>query len=250
MVDLDLAAVHLDPKLLKAEPLGVRAAASGHQHNIRLHLLRVTARCGLHRDLHLAAGQHLGARDLSLCLECHPLLLQLPLEGLADIPVHWGDNLVHELDNSDLRPQAAPHGGHLQADDAAADYNHLLGNLLQGDGSCGGDNFLLVNRGSWQRGDLRAGGNDDVLGRDDRGGAIFSSDLHLRGALQLAPALGICHLVLLEQAFNALCEAGDSRLLLLHHLVEVDLNVRHYDSVVSKVLCCLGVHVARMEQSL
>ena len=73
-----------------------------------------------------------------------PPVAALPPPSLGAPSHHRRDDLVHELDHGDLGAEAAPDGGHLEADDAAADDDHLLRNSLEGDGARGRHDPAIV----------------------------------------------------------------------------------------------------------
>ena len=58
------------------------------------------------------------------------ILLGLCMTNQAS-PYHGGDDIIKELDDGHFCAHTGPDGAHFQANVAAADDKHLLGNLLQ-----------------------------------------------------------------------------------------------------------------------
>ena len=100
-----------------------------------------------------------GAED-----EAQALLGQQPLQGLADLEVHAGGDLVEVLEDGDLAAEAGIDRAELEADDAGADDGEALGDLGELEGAGGADDRLLVDGARRLSGrDLGAAGDDDVL---------------------------------------------------------------------------------------
>lgn len=189
--------------------------------------------------------------DLGGELEVNALLLEDLLGLLGDLGVHAGAaDLVQELDDGDLGAQAGPDRGHLQANDAAADDDELLGDLVQGDGAGAADDALLVNLQAGERGGLGAGGDQDVLADDAGLAAIVELDLDLVLVDEGAGALEVLDTVLLEEELDTLCEAGDGGVLGLHQLGQVQLDVVDLDTPVLGVVEDLVVEMRVVEQGL
>ena len=73
-------------------------------------------------------------------------------------------NLWHELYGGDLGAEPGPDGAELEADDAGADDDHLLGHRLERQGARRRDDLLLVDLDARERRHLGARGDQDVLG--------------------------------------------------------------------------------------
>src|SRR5690606_22613548 len=130
VVDFDEAAVgHRYAGLVGGNLLAVRAAAHGNQHEVvalgvgrsllALELDPDTVFLGFGRD-RLGLEHHVveaGRIDL--------------LPHLDQIAVGTLHQAVEHLDDVDARAQRGIHRGHLQPDDATADYQHALGHRLQ-----------------------------------------------------------------------------------------------------------------------
>lgn len=189
--------------------------------------------------------------DLGGQLEVDALLLQDLLGLLGDLGVHAGAaDLVQELDNGDLGAQTGPDRGHLEANDAATNDDHLLGDLLQGDGTGAADDALLVNLKAGERGGLGAGGDEDVLADDARLAAVVELDLDLVLVDEGAGALEVLDAVLLEEELDTLGEAGDGGVLGLHQVGQVQLDVVDLDTSVLGVVEDLVVEMRVVEEGL
>jgi len=78
-------------------------------------------------------------------LELEALLGKDLLEGLGRGCVHSSADRGLELDHGDLGTEAAPDRAELEADDASADDDQLLGDLLEREGAGRVDDGLLVD---------------------------------------------------------------------------------------------------------
>lgn len=252
VIDLNASSlVNSNAKLLEAETLGVRAASSGHKHNVGLDGLGVTTLAGLHGHLD-AVVSHLSASHLGLELEVDALLLEGALEGLNELSVHAGAEGVHELNNGDLRSEAGPNRGHFETNDTTTNDDHLLGDGLKLEAASGVNDALLlvVHRAGGERGGLRSGGDDNVLGLDGLVAAVSECDGDLVGADDLTPALNVGGLVLLEETLNTAGETLNDITLLLHESVEADGDILDGDTVLGEVVLGHVVVVRGLEKSL
>lgn len=251
LVDDDSAlVVLLDTGSLEVQALGVGSSANGNEQNVGIKGLLVALLDVLDLDLDAVAlngtGKHLGAK-----LELDTLLGEHLLGGLGDLVVHTSANGVLELDNSHLGAESGPDGAHLETNDTSSDDDHLLGDGLEGKGTSGGNNLLLVNGDAGEGGGLRAGGNDDVLGLEGDGlAAINGVDLDLGVGHKRTGALVVVDLVLLEQHLDTAGETLDGGLLGLLQLGDVHLDVRDLDSSVGGVGFDGVVHLGVVEQRL
>ncbi len=129
LVDLDKPALRLDLRFLEADVLRARRAAHSHQHLLGffLDLLAVGGREG-----HLRAGLRLlDLLDLRAHVDVDAALLEGPRQLLADLFVFVGHHARQELDDGDLRAEAAEDRAELHAHGACADDRQRLRNLLQ-----------------------------------------------------------------------------------------------------------------------
>ena len=128
-VDLDLAArAEDDAELVEAEALGVGAAAGGDEDHVGVERLLAVVLAELVGDAGGAVGG-LGALDGGAEDDLQALLGQQALQGLADLEVHAGGDLVEELEDGDLAAEAGIDRAELEADDAGADDGEALRDL-------------------------------------------------------------------------------------------------------------------------
>mmetsp|Transcript_4048 Transcript_4048/g.13098 ORF Transcript_4048/g.13098 Transcript_4048/m.13098 type:complete len:546 (+) Transcript_4048:298-1935(+) len=255
VVDLDHAASpQLDANVLGAEPLRVRHAAGRGEDHVSLERLSRSAADRVHHQLALAALVG-GRLDGVAHLELHALLLEDLLELLCDLVVDAGRDAVEVLDDGHLGAEPPPHGAHLEADDAGADDNELLRDLLKVEAACRVDDHLgvVVHRHRRPRHTGRHGArrDDDVLrGQRLRGAALHRvhGDRARRGDLSLP--LEVVDLVLLEETLNAASQTRHRLRFVLHQLVKVHLDVVGGDAVRTPPFRCLLIQVRGVQQRL
>lgn len=169
--------------------------------------LLLAALGSINLELDLVTGG-VTAENLGVQLELHALLLQDLLGRLGNLSVHAGAaNLAEELDDGDLGSETRPDRSHLETDDTTTNDDHGLGNLLEGDGAGAGDDALLVNLKTGERGGLRTSGNQNVLAADGGLATIVERNLDLILADEGAGTLEVLSAILLEKELDALGEA-------------------------------------------
>ena len=136
---------HLDPQRLEPKASGIRFAAGGDQNH-------VGGDCGFG----VVFAQFVGGGGADHTLDCgtedelNALFHKDFLEGFLHLGVHAGGDRVEVFDHGHLGAQAGVDGTQLQSDDTCADHGQGFGDLCQGQGSGGGDDFNLVHRDAGQ----------------------------------------------------------------------------------------------------
>ncbi len=193
----------------------------------------------------LVDAGHLGRQ-----LEGKTLALQKALELFCDFRIHARQDAVEEFDHRHLSPEACPHRAELEADDAGAHHHQVLGHLVESDGAGGRHHVLFVDVDALERGDVGAGGNDDLARLDDFRLAFIAAHLDLAGPEDAGGAMEGGDLVLLEQELDALGVAVDGVLLVGHQLGKVDLRGRDGDAHAGKAMARLGEKLGGMQKRL
>lgn len=242
--------VLLDSDSLEVEAAGDGSSADGNKNDIGIQL-GLLAALGILDVEHNLAVLLLGVDDLGAHAELDALLLKSLLEALGDLAVDTSTtNGLQELDNLDLGAKTAPDTAHLETDDTSTNDDHLLGDLLQLEGTGGADNLLLVDLDTGEGSDLGTGGNDDVLGLNLGLAAVIESDLDSGGAAEATGTLEVVDLVLLEETLDTLCETGDGARLGLEHGLEVERDGADVDTAVLEVMLGLVVEVRVVQHGL
>ena len=146
-----------------------------------------------------------------------------PLEGSAQalrhVAVEAGQHFAHKLYDCDLRAECAEHRCQLQADNAAADNGETFGQGGFREQFGGGDHAVEVCAGYGQGARTRAGGNDDVVGRE----ALAVNDNGFAAAVgsKLRPAFHEPDVGMLQQGRYALHETCHDAVFPPHGLREV-----------------------------
>ena len=123
--------VSFTPTLSRPSPSTQRPPADADQHDIGLQRL---GRAALGR---LDGQGDAGRQVVSALVTFEPSLNFSPCSGeralelLGDLVVDPGRDAVEELDHRHLRAQPPPHRAQLEADDARADHDQVLGHLGQ-----------------------------------------------------------------------------------------------------------------------
>lgn len=244
------ALVNLETSVLQAQTGSVRAATNGHEDNVGLNGLGLATLGGVNLELDQLAGS-ISADNLCAKLEVDALLLEQLLGLLGDLAIHAGTtNLVQELNDGDLGAQSRPDGTHLQTNDTTTNDDHLLGDLLEGQGSSAGDDALLVELETGEGGGLATGSNKDVLAPDAGLASLVEVDLDSVLVGEGAGSLDVLDTVLLEEELDTLGEAIDGGLLCLHHVLEIELDITNLDTAVLGVVQDLVVEMRVVEERL
>src|SRR5271167_2104155 len=185
LVDGDEAAlVDGDARRFGADAAAVGPAADGHQHRVENVLPGAVG--AFEGDVETVL-LGLDARDLGFQANFLVALLDSLGERRDDVAIHARNQLVHHLDDADLRTQRVVDRRHLEADDPAAQDEQPLGDVEQLE--CAGripDAGVLGDE-TW-RDRLRAGRDDRVGEADDlRPLGGFDGEGLRRGELAFAP---------------------------------------------------------------
>ena len=140
----DALAVHVDLELLKPQPLGDGAAASGVQDVVAGDLLLLAV------GVKVEEGRALDLHNLAIQVDFDSAADERLGQELADLVVHHGRNLRHHLHDGDFRAGRAEEIGELEADDAAADDHQRLRELVKRQDSSGiEDERIVAEAGDW-----------------------------------------------------------------------------------------------------
>ena len=169
------------------------------------------------------------------------------VQRLDEVGVASGDQLIHELDHRHLGAERVVDGGHLQADDPAADDEQALGD--------GGDlqrargvHDALVVRQIGQPGGARARRDDAVLEAHGRLAVARPHGDDVRAG-ELPVASDHLDLALARQPGEAPGQPPHHTVLPAAHRVDVDLRAREGDAG-SAQLFGLGEHARDVQQGL
>src|SRR5262249_41869007 len=155
----------------------------------------------------LPAGR-LGLED---DLDAH--LLQLLRDDADALGVDAGQDRRQRLDDGDLAAELGIDRAELEADVAAADDHHALGQTREGQRAGRIDDALLVEREARDLDRRRAGGDDYALRLDPHRGAVVLLHLERVGPDEAGGALHERRLVGLEELPDAAGELPDDGLL-------------------------------------
>jgi hypothetical protein len=82
----------------------------------------------------------------------------------GDFGVHARQDAREIFEDSDLRTEASPDGAEFEADEAGADHDETFWDFAEAEGFGGSDDAIAIELNAFERGDLAAGGDDDVFG--------------------------------------------------------------------------------------
>src|SRR6266702_2467433 len=250
LIDGDKAAlVEPEPHAFGVETARVGHAADGDDKPVEGGALRLALRVGVF-DGHVFLRLHAGDPDAELDLE---FLLGENLPGFfRDLLVGSAEENRQRLEDRHLRSEAAPDAAHLQADDAGAYDAEALGNLGNFERPGVAEDQLLVESRPRERTGIRAGGDDDVPGR--QGFVLRALDRYLAavraGLGEAAAAVKERDLVLLEEIDDAVVVGLDHLVLALEHLGEIELEALHAHAVIGEVVPGLLEVLGGLQQGL
>src|SRR5450830_1235810 len=147
-------------------------------------------------------------------------LLEGCSEGQCYVLILDRQDMRHELDDGDLRPDGAEECRHLDADNTATDDNKFLRLLPVAEDVVTGPDARVGERGKLDG--RAAGGNDDVLRFNDLAGRV---DADMSRVFECCTALIHLDIVLLHQEFNAFAQPDDDLFLSCHDGTEVNTHV-------------------------
>ena len=201
VVDLDPAAVQLDPRLLQSQALGEGRAAGGQEDHVGRRFGALAADSETDPKAVAILGDGL---DLGLGVHLAAQLLEVAAVDVRDVGLDHGQDPRQHLEHGDLGAELAEERGELHPDHAAADHDQALGDAVQLQDRRRVDGVLDAVDGDPRR--HRTGGQKDVLGVD-----LVLADRHPTLAEQLGGPLERLDAVGLE-------EGGDAVHQRRHHL--------------------------------
>ncbi|EGE56106.1 hypothetical protein RHECNPAF_750070 [Rhizobium etli CNPAF512] len=251
-VDLDTAAiVECNTRFFEAEPRRIGLAAGGDQHDFGIEHHLVSALDRLEGDLGALVALF-DAGDLGAEMEIDALLGEHALKLFRDFAVHAAEDGIEIFDDGDLGAEPRPDRAEFEADDAAADDDQRFRHLVERDAAGGRDDGLFIDLDlhAGNAGDIRTGGDDDVLAFDLLHLAVRGGNGNLAGRDDLAGALEGIDLVLLEQEGDAIDIRLHRRILVRHHIAKVERRRRNVDAERAHAVTGLMEHFGGMQQRL
>ena len=225
----DEAPVERHAGLLVAQPLAHRPAADAHESHGGRQLLAVGE---AHRDAALIGGEHL--LDLGLQPQLDAGALERLPQRLAGALVLAGKELLEHLDDGDPRAESGEDRGELAADDAAADDQHAVGDVIDLEDLVARVHARVGEVEQRQAQRLRAAGEHEGVALDLQrlaGPTVAATgdrlDAHTPRADQLAVAGDDLDLARLEQVLDAGALVGDHLVLAPHEGREIDADLAH-----------------------
>ena len=192
-VDDDAAACSSSatPDRLEAEPVGVRHAADGNQHDVGLERLGRAAGGRLDGRLERAPFDAFDARHLGRSLKAMPCFSRMRWNCLATSASMPGRMRSRYSTTVTSRAEPPPDRAELQPDHAGADHHELARAPCRAASAPVEETMrLLVDLDAREARDVGAGGDDDVLGRRASGlAAVVAVTSTLPGASDPADAL-------------------------------------------------------------
>mmetsp|Transcript_12005 Transcript_12005/g.34404 ORF Transcript_12005/g.34404 Transcript_12005/m.34404 type:complete len:352 (-) Transcript_12005:264-1319(-) len=242
----------LDTHVFQTEAFGVGAPSGRDQHNIVFLFLDVpTLRWLGGEDDTIVFNYTL--YDLSFQVELKALLLEGGLELFTNFVVVTGQNAIQEFDNRNVCSQSSPDRSHLETDDSASDYCHLLRNFsdFQCSGAIDDLSPFVVDWNGRQRCHFRPGGDENVLRIQAFAASLVESNLYSVGTRNFSFSFVIVYAVLLEQVLNSAGQSFDRLRLGVLHFVDIHGNVPvNNHSVIGEMVLCVVVVVCRCQKRL
>src|SRR5450756_228352 len=223
-----------DPFLGQGDPCrfqfrtDVRPASDRKQNVITMDFLLGTAHIECQAITSLRGGDRLGLRpgddgDTSFLEGCS--------EGQCHVLILDRQDMWHELDDGDLRPNGAEECRHLDTDNTATDHDQFLRLLPVAEDVVTGPDARIGEGGKLDG--RAASGNDDVLRFNDLAGRVYADVCRIA---QCCAALIQLDIILLHQEFDAFAQTDDDLILAGHDGTEIDT---HIISSQTKLACLL-----------
>ena len=249
VVDDDPAPVVGKAGSLQVQAGGIGLPADGHQHLLRL---KADGLAGLVLADHLGAhGRGLHGLHRALQVELHAHLLHVLHADGSQVAVQHGQHVVQCLHHGDLGAEGRVGAGQLQADDAATDDHHALGQLFQAQGAGGVDAVgILLQTGDGRLGVDGAGGHDDGVGGHLLHGAVGLLHREGLGAGEAGLAVDLHHLVGLQQSRYATGQLFGDGVLVGDHLGEVHPDAVRLHADLRALVLDLGHQLCAVQQAL
>jgi hypothetical protein len=246
LVDRDVAAlVDQDAGVLRADRPAVGGAADGHQDTIEDVAVRG---CWPLEACPQPGLARLDGGDLGVEVDVLVPAVDALGERADDVGVRARDDLVHQFDHGDPRAELVVDGGHLQADDPAADHQQAAGHRRHLERAGGVNDPGVIVRDERQADRLGADGDDRLVEADCRRAAV-RADLNLAGGDEPAGALDGADLALAREARQAAGEPADDAVLPAAQDVQVDPRVAEADTAGAH-LPGFGDHLGGVQQRL
>ncbi len=137
---------------------------------------------------------------------------------------------------------------HLKSNDSTANDSHLLWHFLERNSASACDDLLLIDGQTREGCRLRASGNEDVFAADGGLATFDQVDSDSMFILERTSALDVFNIVLLEKELDSLGEAGNGRILRLHHGREVELDIANFNTAAFCVVENLVVKMRVVEE--
>jgi hypothetical protein len=239
--------VDQDSRPLESERPTVGDASHGDEHAVERRLLGVGCeRLSVRVEQARAQAVWIGLERPHARAQVDRLVAlgDAPAQGLHQVWIAAGDQLLGELDHRHARAERVVGGRELQADDAAADHQQSAGDLdeLQRIGRVHHPRVLVGDARQLDR--ARAGREDRVIEGHRR-------PVHRQrvGVHQLADALQHAHLAPLGESRESCREPADDSPLPLAERVQIDLGVGEGHAAGAGALG-LGDHLGDVQQRL
>ena len=183
-------------------------------------------------------------------LERDALLLQQAMKLPRHFAVDAGQDVIEEFDDRHLGAEPPPHRAELQPDDAGADDEKLLRHLGKLERTGRRHDALLVDVDAVEPRDVRAGGDDDVLGLQRLRLAVGVCHLDFARRDDAAGTVKRVDLVLLEQKRDAVDVAVDVLLLVFEQRGKIDARLADLDAHLRKTVAGLFIELRGMQHRL
>lgn len=244
-----VSVVELDSDLLGTETLSEWGSSGGDEDVSAFFGDGGSSSNGLVGDLCvISVVDDLG--DLVGSVDLDSLLGEDSVEGLGDLSVSNGDDSVSVLDDGDLGSESLVDLSHLDSDDSSSDDDHGFRDLVEGEGSSGGNYDFFVEGGVRERDSVRSGRQDDVLGVEGLGSACEEVDVDGVLVSEFSPSLDIVDFVFLEQSLDTTGQRGDNFPLLILDLGPIEVQALDRDSEILEVQVSILVLVGDIQQGL
>ena len=237
----------LDAACIQTQGICVGMASHSHQHLLRHETDRLVVLAPAHDLCARRISRHRLNRALQIKLDPH--FFHVGNADFGQIAVQHGQHMVHGFHYGHLSAESSVGAGQLQADDAAADDHHGLGQFFQAQRTGGIDAVgIILDAGDGRHGVRGAGGQNICVRIQRLLGAVVFQNAHVLGAQEIRFTVDFFDLVGFQQACDSAGQLFGDLIFVLNDLGEIYPNIGCLDADRLSLLLDIRQKLCAVEQ--